>query len=45
MTDIPSGDITGHCEGVRRDRVHEGEAERQKKIADPSKTSIELANI
>ena len=33
MTDIPERDITGHCEGECRDRVHEGEDERQKEIA------------
>jgi hypothetical protein len=29
MSDILSRDITGHCEGECRDRVHEGEVERQ----------------
>jgi hypothetical protein len=34
MADIPSRDITGHCEGECKDRVREGEADRQKKIAE-----------
>ena len=34
MTDIPKRDITGHCEGECRDRVREGEDERQKEIAE-----------
>jgi hypothetical protein len=29
MSEIPSRDITGNCEGECRDRVFEGEAERQ----------------
>lgn len=33
MSDIPSRDITGHCEGECRDRVFEGEVERQKDSA------------
>ncbi len=30
---MPQRDITGRCEGECRDRVHEGETERQSKIA------------
>ncbi len=33
MTDIPKRDITGDCEGDCKDRVFEGEKERQKEIA------------
>jgi hypothetical protein len=33
MSDMPKRDITGHCEGDCKDRVFEGEKERQKKIA------------
>lgn len=33
MKDMPKRDITGHCEGECRDRVREGEDERQKDIA------------
>jgi hypothetical protein len=33
MTDIPKRDITGDCEGDCKDRVLEGQKERQKKIA------------
>ena len=33
MTDMPKRDITGDCEGECRDRVREGEDERQKDIA------------
>jgi hypothetical protein len=32
MTEMPSRDITGKCEGECRDRVFEGEQERQAKI-------------
>jgi hypothetical protein len=32
MTSIPSRDITGKCEGECRDRVREGEEERQEAI-------------
>ena len=32
MTDMPERDITGHCEGECRDRVFEGEKERQHEI-------------
>lgn len=32
MTDIPTRDITGECEGECRDRVREGEEERQGEI-------------
>jgi len=32
MTDMPKRDITGECEGECRDRVHEGESERQDDI-------------
>ena len=32
MTDILKRDITGECEGECRDRVREGEAERQDEI-------------
>ncbi|MCB2170383.1 MAG: hypothetical protein KQI78_22180 [Deltaproteobacteria bacterium] len=32
MTSIPSRDITGKCEGECRDRVREGEKERQEAI-------------
>lgn len=32
MTDIPKRDITGECEGECRDRVKEGEKERQAKM-------------
>ena len=34
MTDMPERDISGHCEGECKDRVLEGEDERQKQIAD-----------
>ena len=34
MADILSRDITGHCEGECKDRVREGEEDRQKKIAE-----------
>ena len=33
MPDMPKRDITGNCEGACRDRVHEGEADRQNEIA------------
>jgi hypothetical protein len=33
MSHIPERDITGHCEGECRDRVREGEDDRQKEIA------------
>ncbi len=33
MTDIPKRDITGECEGECRDRVREGEEERQNDIS------------
>ena len=33
MSKIPERDITGNCEGECRDRVAEGNEERQKKIA------------
>jgi hypothetical protein len=44
MKNMPTKDITGKCEGECRDRVLEGEAERQKDIASqpydtPSPTS------
>lgn len=32
MSKMPSRDITGKCEGDCRDRVFEGEQDRQKKI-------------
>ena len=32
MTDMPKRDITGECEGDCRDRVHEGEMDRQDDI-------------
>ena len=39
MTDMPKRDITGECEGECRDRVHEGEMERQDDInASPHKS-------
>ena len=34
MTDIPKRDINGECEGECKDRVREGEEERQKQIAE-----------
>jgi len=34
MTDILKRDITGECEGECRDRVREGEEERQAQIHD-----------
>jgi hypothetical protein len=34
MTNIPERDIPGHCEGEFRDRVREGEDDRQKHIAE-----------
>ena len=34
MKDMPKRDTTGHCEGECRDRVSEGEDDRQKHIAD-----------
>ena len=33
MSHIPERDISGHCEGECRDRVREGEDDRQKEIA------------
>lgn len=33
MADMPSRDITGKCKGECRDRVLEGEMERQARIA------------
>ena len=33
MANIPERDISGHCEGECKDRVREGEEERQKEIA------------
>ncbi|MGD2185613.1 MAG: hypothetical protein PVI71_05780 [Desulfobacterales bacterium] len=33
MKEMPKRDITGDCEGDCKDRVLEGEKERQKKIA------------
>jgi hypothetical protein len=40
MTDMPKRDITGECDGECRDRVHEGEMERQEDInASPHKSS------
>ena len=33
MGDMPKRDITGKCEGECRDRVKEGEKERQEKLA------------
>ncbi len=38
MSKMPSRDITGKCEGECRDRVFEGEKERQKKINREMKT-------
>ncbi|MFZ7124717.1 MAG: hypothetical protein ACOWWM_00990 [Desulfobacterales bacterium] len=32
MESMPSRDITGHCEGECRNRVREGEMERQRAI-------------
>jgi len=32
MKKMPSRDTTGRCKGECRDRVHEGEVERQNKI-------------
>lgn len=32
MSHFPSRDITGHCEGECRDRVREGEEERQSQM-------------
>ncbi len=37
MTHMPSRDITGKCEGECRDRVVEGEQERQKEIRQAGK--------
>ena len=34
MAHIPERDISGHCEGECRDRVREGEDERQQQIAE-----------
>jgi hypothetical protein len=34
MNNIPERDITGRCEGECRDRVKEGEEERQTKISE-----------
>jgi len=36
MGDMPKRDITGKCEGECRDRVKEGEKERQEKLAQES---------
>lgn len=33
MSDMPKRDITGHCEGDCKDRVREGEEDRQEQIA------------
>ena len=41
MKDMPKRDITGDCEGDCKDRVLEGEKERQKKIA---KSGIKTAD-
>lgn len=41
MTDMPKRDITGECEGECRDRVREGEEERQTDIEASSVTSPE----
>ena len=41
MTDMPKRDITGECEGDCRDRVREGEEERQSEMADSSVKSPE----
>jgi len=39
MSSIPDRDITGHCEGECRDRVREGEEERQRAIASEAHSS------
>ena len=36
MKKMPTRDITGKCEGECRDRIMEGEEERQKEIASQS---------
>lgn len=36
MSDMPKRDITGECEGECRNRVKEGEQERQAKINEDS---------
>ena len=33
MSDMPKRDITGNCEGDCKDRIREGEEDRQNKIA------------
>ena len=38
MSEIPSRDITGKCKGECRDRVFEGEKERQEEINASSKS-------
>jgi hypothetical protein len=34
MTDMPKRDLTGECEGECRDRVREGQEERQAEMKD-----------
>jgi hypothetical protein len=45
MTDMPKRDITGECEGECRDRVHEGEMERQEDINASSHESPEYFHM
>ena len=41
MSDMPKRDISGHCEGECKDRVSEGEEDRQQQIAKSGVESVE----
>ena len=41
MSHIPERDISGHCEGECKDRVREGEKDRQHQIAESGVESVE----
>ena len=41
MSHIPERDISGHCEGECKDRVREGEEDRQQQIAESGVESVE----
>ena len=41
MSDMPQRDISGHCEGECKDRVREGEEDRQQQIAESGVESVE----
>ena len=42
MSDMPKRDISGHCEGECKDRVREGEEDRQQQIAESGVESVEF---